>query len=166
MGLRGYVLDTKFGPRYDVKKPLVLTRIRQDISAGKCVAGMISPPRQHTSCSSEVFSASASIVNLHHRARIPWIVEHPCDSCLWEVLKNRLLRLSLARPGPWQIYENLDHRAENEELAPNCSHICGTGGRCSVTGQKLSIPKNHHHSQRVILRVTTPALSVDLSRSP
>ena len=39
LGLRGYVLDTKFGPRYDVTKPLALTRIRQDVSAGKCVAG-------------------------------------------------------------------------------------------------------------------------------
>ena len=25
LGLRGYVLDTKFGPRYDVTKPLVFT---------------------------------------------------------------------------------------------------------------------------------------------
>ena len=41
--LRGYVLDTKFGPRYDVTKPLVLTRIRQDVSAGKCFAGVIFP---------------------------------------------------------------------------------------------------------------------------
>ena len=32
---------TNFGPRYDVPKPIVLTRIRQDVSAGKCVAGMI-----------------------------------------------------------------------------------------------------------------------------
>ena len=39
IGLRGYVFDTKVGPRYDVTKPLVLTRIRQDVSAGKCVAG-------------------------------------------------------------------------------------------------------------------------------
>ena len=27
-GLRGYVLDTKFGPRYDVAQPLVRTSIR------------------------------------------------------------------------------------------------------------------------------------------
>ena len=36
MGSRGHVLDTKFGARYDVTKPLVLARIRQDVSAGKC----------------------------------------------------------------------------------------------------------------------------------
>ena len=40
LGLRGYVLDTKFGPRYDVTKLFVLFRIRQDVSAGKCGAGM------------------------------------------------------------------------------------------------------------------------------
>ena len=31
--LRGHVLDTKFGLRYDVTESLVLTRIRPDISA-------------------------------------------------------------------------------------------------------------------------------------
>ena len=49
LGLRGYVLDTKFALRYDVTQPLVLTRIRQDVSAGKCVAGTISPPRHSKS---------------------------------------------------------------------------------------------------------------------
>ena len=33
LGLRGDVLDTKFGPRSDVTQPLVLTRIRQDVYA-------------------------------------------------------------------------------------------------------------------------------------
>ena len=66
-GLRGGVLDTKFGPRYDVTKLLVYTRIRQEVSAGTCVAGMTSP----LSCSSEVMSASAAIANLFHRARMP-----------------------------------------------------------------------------------------------
>ena len=62
--LRGHVLGTKFGARCDVTKPLVLTRIRQDVSAGKCVAGMISPPRLDTSCSSKVISASAALRKL------------------------------------------------------------------------------------------------------
>ena len=88
LGLRGYVLDTMFGPRYDVTKLLVLTRIRQDISAGKFVAGMISPPRQHTLCSSKVVSASAAIANLFHRARMCWILKHPCGSWLWEFRKS------------------------------------------------------------------------------
>ena len=85
LGLRGDVLNTKFGPKYDVTKPLIPTRIRQDISAGNCVAGMISPPRQHTSGSSKVIPASAAIANLLHRARMLWIHEQPCDLWLWSV---------------------------------------------------------------------------------
>ena len=48
LGLRGYVLDTILGAMYDVIKPLVFTRIRKYVSAGACVARMISPPRRHT----------------------------------------------------------------------------------------------------------------------
>ena len=77
LGLHCCVLDTKLGPRYDVTKALVLTRIGQDVSDGKCVAAVISPPRQHTSCSPKVISASAAIANLLHRAHMPWILEHP-----------------------------------------------------------------------------------------
>ena len=31
LGMRGHLLDTKLGPWYDVTRPLVLTRIRQDV---------------------------------------------------------------------------------------------------------------------------------------
>ena len=34
-GLCGYVVDTKFGPRYDVTQLIVLSSIRQDVLAGK-----------------------------------------------------------------------------------------------------------------------------------
>ena len=44
LGLRGYVLDTKLGARYDVTQPIVLTRIRQDVSLGNCVVGVSSLP--------------------------------------------------------------------------------------------------------------------------
>ena len=44
----------------------ILTRIRQEVSAGNCVAGMIASPRKHTLCSANVDSASTSIVNLLH----------------------------------------------------------------------------------------------------
>ena len=91
LGLRGCVHDTKFGSRYHVTQLLVLTRFRHDVSAGTCVAGMISPPRQHTSCCPKAISASASIANLLHRARMPWILEHPCDSWLWNVPKIQTL---------------------------------------------------------------------------
>ena len=90
LGLRGRVLDTKFGLRCDVTQPTV-TSIRQDVSAGTCVAAMISPPRQHTLFSSQVVSASASIAILLHRARMPWILEHLCDSWLWDVPKLQAL---------------------------------------------------------------------------
>ena len=111
--LRGYVLDTKIGPMYDVTQPLVLIGIPQDVSAGKCVAAMISPPRQYTSCSSKVVSVNAAIANLLHRARMPWILEHSCDSLFWTYRKSRLLRHSLARPGRWPIFASLDHHAES-----------------------------------------------------
>ena len=61
LGSRGHVLDRKLAPRYDVSRPIVLTTLQQDVSAGKCVARMISPPRQHNSCSPNVISASAAI---------------------------------------------------------------------------------------------------------
>ena len=104
-----------FGPRYDVTKPFVLTRIRQDVSAGKCVAGMISPPRQHTSCSFKVLSASVAIANVLYLARVAWILEHPCDSWLWDLPKSGLLR-HLARPGPWRTFVSLVHTTENERF--------------------------------------------------
>ena len=91
LGLRGYLLEIKFGPRYYVTQPLVLTRLRQDVSAGTCVAGMISPPRLHISCCSKVISAPASIASLLHRARMPWILEHQCESWLWDVPKTQTL---------------------------------------------------------------------------
>ena len=68
-------------------KPFVLTRIRQDVSTGKCVGAMTSPPRQHSSCSSTVIAAT--IAHLLHRSRLPWILEHTCDSWLWDVTKKR-----------------------------------------------------------------------------
>ena len=82
-GSGGYVLDAKFSLRFDVTQPRNLTRIRQDVSAGKCNAGMISPPRLHTSCSSKVISAFVAFAGFLHSARMLWILEHPFDSWLW-----------------------------------------------------------------------------------
>ena len=47
--------------------------------------------RQHTSCSSQVISASGSIAHLLHYARMPGILEHPCESWLWNVPKIQTL---------------------------------------------------------------------------
>ena len=103
LGLCGDVLDAKFGSRYDLTKPFVLlTKTQQEVSTGKSVAYMISPPRQHTSDSDKVISASATMANLH-RARMPWIVEHPCRSCLWDVPKIQA-RYSFAHPGSFRMF--------------------------------------------------------------
>ena len=95
LGLRGYVLDANFGPLYDVTQLFALTRNRQNVSAGNRVAGMISPPRQQTSWSSKVISASAAIANWLHLACMPWILEHPCGSWLWDVPKIEILAAQL-----------------------------------------------------------------------
>ena len=140
-GLRGHVLDTKFGPRYDVTQPLVLTRSRQDVSARKCVAGMISPPRHHMSCSPKIMSASDAIASLLRRAPTPWILEHPCDSWFWHAPKIEALAVQphtawalahYCRKQTWFLVGNVDRR-DQHRIARRCA---GTGGRCSVSGQK------------------------------
>ena len=66
--LRGFVLDTTFGPRCDVAKPLV----------------------SHQN-STRRLRWKMSIANLLHRASRPWILEDPCDSWLWNVPKIEAL---------------------------------------------------------------------------
>ena len=89
MGVRGYVLDTKFGPQNDVTK----TSSSYQNSTGR-VAAMIPPPREHTSCCSHVISASASIVL--HRARMPRILEHP----VWFVVVGTYRRSEILAAQP------------------------------------------------------------------
>ena len=123
-------------------------------SAGKCVAAMISPPRQHTSCSSQVISASASTA---YRGRMPWILEHPCDSWLCDVPKIEVLAAqprtawaladhcifgSPSRKRSLILFGNVDSR-DLHRVARKCA---GTGRRCIVTVEKD------------VLHVTTPAL--------
>ena len=72
VGLCGCVLDAKFGPRCYVTKPLVLTRIRQDVSAGTCVAGMMALPRLHLRALPKSFPVLLFIDN----SRMPWVLEH------------------------------------------------------------------------------------------
>ena len=166
VGLRGYVLDTKFGPKYDATKPLVLSRIRQDVSTGKRVAAMISPPRQHSSCSSKVLSASAAL--LQH-AHTPWILEHTCDSWFWEVPKIQTLaaqpRTAWARGG-LLFFQNTEIRLRFW-LETWTAGIC-TVFLASVLGQsgRRSVRRLLRHALSLHLHVTTPALSVYLSRMP
>ena len=151
----------------NVTQLLVLTRIRQDVATRKCVAGMISPPRQHTSCSSKVISASTSIAHLLHRVRIPWILEHPCDSWLWDDAK--ILTLAAQPRRAWALVDlgifgspcrmrtlflvgNVDNR-DSHRMARKC---VGTSGSCRVSRQKdvhpnasarrSSFCSSHHHT--------------------
>ena len=112
---------------------------------------MITPTRQHSSCSSKVISGSAAIANLLHRARMLWILEHPFDSWFWGV--PRIQTLAAPRTA-WALADfcifgspcrkrtrflvgNVDSR-DLHRIARKCA---GTGGRCSVTGQEHVHPK-------------------------
>ena len=175
-GFRGYVLDTKFDLWYDVTQPPFLTRIRQDVSSGKCVAGMLSPPRLHTSCSSNVISAIPAIANLLHRARLGfWNTRliRGCGTCR----KSRLLRHSLARHGHWRIFVSLDLHTDSERcfwlkmwIAGICTvllaNVQGLEDAVVFQHKNMFIPKLLRHDQRFHLHVTTPALPVYLSRLP
>ena len=111
LGLRGLVLDTMFGHRNDVTQPLVLTRIRQDVSSGKCVAGMVSD------CTLRALPKSIPPV-LPSPAR--FVVSHPLDSGTPVLMrgcgtfqKSKLVQQCLARPGHWRIFESLDLHSGN-----------------------------------------------------
>ena len=150
-----HVLDTK---------PLVHTKIRQDVTAGKCVAGMISPPRHHASCNPKVISANAALANLLHRAHMPWILEHPHDSWLWDVPKISALA---ARPSGFFCIFGFPYRkrtlflvgtVDNRDLHCTARKCAGRGGRCSVTGENMFTHRLPHHAQSLPHHVTTPAL--------
>ena len=143
-------------------QPLVLTRLRQDVSAGKCVAGMFSSPRLHTSCCSKVISAPASIASLLHRARMPRILKHQCESWLWDVPKTQTFAAQ-PRTTAWApaFFGFLDHHAESglcsqseaccrdlHRIARTCA---GTGGRCIVTGQKPRSSKQFRVTLKVFI---------------
>ena len=105
------MFDTKFGARYNVTKPFVLTSTRKDVSAGNCVTTMISLPRKHISCSSQVIAASIAFVRLLHRVRMPWILEHPCDCGGGMYRKSRLFGTAWILS---DFFHFLDHRTGNE----------------------------------------------------
>ena len=109
---------------------------------------------------------------------VPWILEHPCDSWLWDVPK---LQNSCGTPshglGPYGFLHfwltqhrkrtlflvgNIDSRDSNR-IARN---LCWNRRSCCVSGHNMSIQKTHHHAQSFVLHATTPALPVCLSRLP
>ena len=102
---------------------------------------MISPPRQHSSCSPKIISVSAAIANLPHRARMPWILGQSGDSWLWTYRKSRLLRHRLT------VF--LVQCAENE-------HCFWLVVWTAVIGTVLlaGVLKKHGHPMASILHVT------------
>ena len=109
------VLDTKFGPQYVVTKRLVLTRIRQDVAAGKM-------------CRMNGFASTTTNLVLLPRFSPPVPPSLTCFIVLarlgfWNTRvirgcgpcpKSRPFRGSPARPGPWRTSASLDHYAESE----------------------------------------------------
>ena len=150
-----------------MREPLALTRIRQDVSAGKCVTGMIPPPRQDTSYSPKVISASAAIANLLHRARMPWILEHLCDSWLWDTPKIQSLSAqprtvwaladfcvlgSQSRKRRWFLVGNVDSR----RFAPYCSQVKQVDVAVCLD-RNMFLQVLPHHAQIFAHHVTTHA---------
>ena len=147
LGLRGYALHTNFGPRHDMTNLFVFTRIRQDVSTGQ---QSFPPPRLHTSCSSLVISASASIAKLLHRARIPWILEHLCDSRSWDVPKLQTCAAQIRTA--WAL---ADFTWTAEICTELLAHVLEREVVVVFQDKNMSILKTLHHA-----RVTTPALTV------
>ena len=158
LGLRGHVLDTKCSPRYDVTQLLVPTRIRQDVSAGICVGGMVSRLCDNT---------LRALPKLFPPVR----PSHKCFTVFacfgfWNTRvihgfetrqKSRVLRPAQPRTpralADFCVFLDLKAAKRTLFLVGNLHRIArkcvGTGGRCSVSGQKFV--------------VTTPGLTVYLS---
>ena len=153
LGLCGCVLDTKFGRRYDVTKPLVLLRWKM------CRSNDFTSTTAHLVLSPCHFSQCFNRYWLH-RARKPWILEHPCESWLWDVPNIQILvaqpRTSWAlahfcvfgSPSrkPLFLVGNKDNR-DSHRIARKCAE---TGGRCSVSGQRHVHPKASASRSRVL----------------
>ena len=129
LDLRGYVFDTKFGPKYDVTKPLVLTRIRQHVSTlhdnTLRALPQLFPP---------VLPSQTRFIVLACLGFWSTHVIHGCGT----YRKSKVLQHSLARFGPWRMFQvknmviqKLSHHASC--FARKCA---GTDGRCSVSKQK------------------------------
>ena len=150
LGLRGYVLDTKFGPKYDVTKPLVLTGIGQDVSAGKqkwfhlCVTTVRGLPKLFP----PILPLQTCFIMLACRGFCNTRVIRGCGTCR----NSRHLRHSLARRGPWLIVVFLVHNTESEHcfwLETWTAEICTVlfanvlaQKVVAVSGPKYVHPKN------------------------
>ena len=115
LGLRGHVLDTTYGPRYYVTKPFVLTRIRQDVSAGKCGRNDFhfrdNTLRALTKLFPPVLLSLTCLIVLACRGFWNTRVIRGSGTCR----KSNLLRHSFPWLGPWRTFVFfLDLYSENE----------------------------------------------------
>ena len=92
--------------------------------------------------------------------------EHPCDSCFWDVTKIQTLA---ARPR--MVWAKADFcifgspcrkrtlfpvgDVDSRDLHRIARTCAGTGGRCSISGQKHVHPKASASPQSMVLHVTT-----------
>ena len=94
--------------------------------------GMTRQNRSH-----KIISASVSIL---HRARMPWIVEHPCDSWFWKA--NIVFG--------W--------KRGQQRVTPSCPQMCGDMWMLQCVWIKTCSSKGWRITFRVFaLHVTTPA---------
>ena len=126
LGVEARTWDVSAGPAFDLTAPTTQRQVRQDISRGRLVAGMLAPPcgsfgpagnRRHPIRSGEypwgkpseelsereqlrivegnkTLKAALSIIGMLHRAKRPWIFEHPHASFAFKT--PEMLRLAAA----------------------------------------------------------------------
>ena len=169
-GLRGHVLDMKFGPRYCVTQPLV--PCSHPNSTGRLCWKMCRRS-DFTHFHVQVLPSPTGFFVPACRGFWNTRVYRGCGTCP----KSKLLRRRFARPLLWRIIAPLDLHAESEHcfwLETWTTEICAVL-LANVLGQvdaavcwdkTMFIQRLPHHAQSAILHVTTPALTVCLSRLP
>ena len=123
-----------FGLKYDVTKPLVLTRIRQSRLRWKTCRR-----NNFTSATTHFVLFQSYFCQCGHR-KLASSCSHAVDSGtpVWDVPKFKLLQHILARPGPWRLIVFLDHGTESDRcfwLETWTAEIC-TVLFASVLGQE------------------------------
>ena len=129
-----------FGARYDVTKPLVLARIRQDVLRWEmCHRDDFTSTTTHFVLSQSYCRQCCQPQKLFHRVRMPWI--RGCGTCR----KSKLLRRSFAPPGPLADFCN---------FGPPCSKLALFSGR--KRGRQRPAP---YCSQNVLEQVDVAVFS-------
>ena len=177
--MRGFVVDSKFGPGCDVSQPIVLTRIRHDAFAGKCVAVMNSRPRPHF-----VFSEGYLRLCCHRKLASSCSQTLDSGTPMWFAVvgrakKSKLLRRGLARAGPCRVIVFFvlmtvkktsvisGWSCGQQRIAPCCSQMFWDGWtRQCVTTKNIFIRRRPHHAQSCSSRDHTRphSLSVNVRR--